>query len=97
MGLGNSPNDLEMLKAVDIPVIVPGNKGIHPGLSGKGWQVAPGSQGWAEAVSSYQLSVISYQLSVISYQLSVISYQLSVSSYQEQGKMGKMRELGESV
>ncbi|MEQ9549433.1 MAG: HAD-IIB family hydrolase [Coleofasciculus sp. G3-WIS-01] len=63
LGLGNSPNDLEMLKAVDIPVIVPGNKGIHPGLSGKGWQVAPapGAQGWAEAVSSYQLSVISYQ------------------------------------
>jgi len=52
LGLGNSPNDLEMLEAVDIPIIVPGNKGIHPGLSGKGWQVAPapGSQGWAEAV-----------------------------------------------
>jgi len=52
LGLGNSPNDLEMLEAVDIPVIVPGNKGIHPGLSGKRWQVAPapGSQGWAEAV-----------------------------------------------
>ncbi|MEQ8463168.1 HAD-IIB family hydrolase [Coleofasciculus sp. E1-EBD-02] len=52
LGLGNSPNDLEMLEAVDSPVIVPGNKGIHPGLSGKGWQVAPapGSQGWAEAV-----------------------------------------------
>lgn len=52
LGLGNSPNDLEMLEAVDSPVIVPGNKGIHPGLSGKGWQVAPapGSQGWAEVV-----------------------------------------------
>jgi mannosyl-3-phosphoglycerate phosphatase len=52
LGLGNSPNDLEMLEAVDIPIIVPGNKGIHPGLSGKGWQVAPapGSQGWAEVV-----------------------------------------------
>ncbi|MEQ8956910.1 MAG: HAD-IIB family hydrolase [Coleofasciculus sp. C2-GNP5-27] len=52
LGLGNSPNDLEMLEAVDIPIIVPGNKGIHPGLSGKGWQVAPapGSQGGADAV-----------------------------------------------
>jgi len=52
LGLGNSPNDLEMLEVVDSSVIVPGNKGIHPGLSGKGWQVAPapGSQGWAEVV-----------------------------------------------
>ena len=52
LGLGNSPNDLEMLEVVDIPIVVPGNKGIHPGLSGKEWQVAPapGSQGWAQAV-----------------------------------------------
>jgi mannosyl-3-phosphoglycerate phosphatase len=59
LGLGNSPNDLEMLEAVDSPVIVPGNKGIHPGLSGKGWQVAPapGSQGWAEVVKAFLASL----------------------------------------
>lgn len=54
LGLGNSPNDLEMLQAVDIPLIIPGKNGIHPGLSGHPWYVAPapGSQGWAEAVTS---------------------------------------------
>jgi mannosyl-3-phosphoglycerate phosphatase len=53
IGLGNSPNDLPMLEVVDFPVIVPGAKGTHPGLMGRGWEVAPapGSQGWAEAVT----------------------------------------------
>ncbi|NJK49679.1 HAD-IIB family hydrolase [Candidatus Gracilibacteria bacterium] len=59
IGLGNSPNDLEMLKAVDIAIVVPGNKGVHPRLRGRGWQVAPatGSQGWASAIAT-QLSKI---------------------------------------
>jgi mannosyl-3-phosphoglycerate phosphatase len=57
IGLGNSPNDLDMLEAVDIAIVVPGNKGVHPGLMGRGWQVAPapGSQGWASAIAA-QLS-----------------------------------------
>lgn len=52
VGLGNSPNDLEMLEAVDIPVIVPGKQGAHPGLAGRGWQVAPapGALGWGQVV-----------------------------------------------
>jgi hypothetical protein len=52
VGLGNSPNDLEMLEAVDIPAIVPGKRGAHPGLAGRGWQVAPapGALGWAQVV-----------------------------------------------
>ena len=54
VGLGNSPNDLEMLETVDFPIIIPGGNGPHPGLAGRGWEVAsvPGSQGWAEAVAA---------------------------------------------
>ncbi|AFZ35033.1 mannosyl-3-phosphoglycerate phosphatase family [Stanieria cyanosphaera PCC 7437] len=54
VGLGNSPNDLEMLEAVDIPIVIASVQGVHPGLVSKGWQVAPapGSQGWAEAVAA---------------------------------------------
>ncbi|MEB3883344.1 HAD-IIB family hydrolase [Lyngbya sp. CCY1209] len=53
LGLGNSPNDLAMLEAVDIPIIIPGKKGPHPGLSDRRWPVAssPGCQGWAEVVA----------------------------------------------
>ena len=52
IGLGNSPNDLAMLEAVNIPIIIPGKKGPHPGLGDRGWLVAPspGCQGWAEVV-----------------------------------------------
>ena len=54
VGLGNSPNDLGMLEVVDYPIIIPGNKGPHSGLTGRGWEVAPapGCQGWAEAVTA---------------------------------------------
>ncbi len=53
VGLGNSPNDLEMLEAVDIPIVIASNKGVHPGLGDRGWKVpsSPGSRGWAEAVT----------------------------------------------
>ncbi|TVQ17548.1 MAG: HAD-IIB family hydrolase [Leptolyngbya sp. DLM2.Bin15] len=52
IGLGNSPNDLEMLEAVDLPIVIPGSAGPHPALSDRGWQIAPeaGSRGWAIAV-----------------------------------------------
>lgn len=55
VGLGNSPNDLEMLQTVDYPIIIPGKNGPHPDLSERGWEVAPspGCQGWAEAVAKY--------------------------------------------
>jgi len=55
IGLGNSPNDLGMLEAVDIPIIIPGEKGPHPGLRGRGWEIAslPGSAGWAKAVAAH--------------------------------------------
>lgn len=50
IGLGNSPNDLEMLESVDIPIVIPTGKGAHPGLASKGWRIAPypGSAGWAK-------------------------------------------------
>ncbi|MGG6296247.1 HAD-IIB family hydrolase [Leptolyngbya sp. AN02str] len=53
IGLGNSPNDLGLLGAVDVPIIVPGRNGPHPGLLGKNWAIAPYaySKGWAAAVS----------------------------------------------
>jgi mannosyl-3-phosphoglycerate phosphatase len=52
VGLGNSPNDLEMLETVDIPIVIASRQGVHPGLANKNWQIAPspGSQGWAEAL-----------------------------------------------
>lgn len=52
VGLGNSPNDLAMLEVVDLPIILPGEAGPHPGLQGRGWQVAPAPapEGWALAV-----------------------------------------------
>jgi mannosyl-3-phosphoglycerate phosphatase len=36
LGLGNSPNDLEMLENVDIPIVVPGCRGSHPELADRG-------------------------------------------------------------
>jgi mannosyl-3-phosphoglycerate phosphatase len=53
IGLGNSPNDRDLLEAVDIPIIIPGRDGPHPGLVGRGWQVGPtaGAQGWAKVVN----------------------------------------------
>lgn len=54
IGLGNSPNDRAMLEAVDIPVIVPGRTGPHPGLTMYEWKVAPfpGAKGWASIVQA---------------------------------------------
>lgn len=54
IGLGNSPNDIEMLATVDFPIVVPGSKGPHPRLSGRGWAIAPaaGARGWARAVNA---------------------------------------------
>lgn len=53
VGLGNSLNDLAMLEAIDIPIVIPGAEGPHPGLAHQGWQIAPatGAQGWAMAMS----------------------------------------------
>lgn len=52
IGLGNSPNDLEMLEAVDVPIVIPGKHGPHPDLADRNWTVAPaiGSQGWARVM-----------------------------------------------
>ncbi|MGC1249137.1 MAG: HAD-IIB family hydrolase [Spirulinaceae cyanobacterium] len=57
IGLGNSPNDIAMLENVDHPFIIPGHKGPHPGLLGRGWTVAPeaGPRGWHSVISE-QLS-----------------------------------------
>ena len=51
IGLGNSPNDLELLQEADIGIIIPGEKGPHPALEGQGIIApAPGPEGWARAV-----------------------------------------------
>ncbi|HEY9879280.1 MAG TPA: HAD-IIB family hydrolase [Leptolyngbyaceae cyanobacterium] len=54
VGLGNSPNDLDMLENVQIPIVVPGQKGPHPQLADRGWQVAPAPapEGWAQALEA---------------------------------------------
>ncbi|MBO9998810.1 MAG: HAD-IIB family hydrolase [Cyanobacteria bacterium SID2] len=53
IGLGNSPNDLEMLETVDRSIVIPDKAGHpHPGLRDRGWEIAPtsGCLGWATAV-----------------------------------------------
>ena len=52
IGLGNSPNDLDMLENVDHPIVLPGVKGPHAQLGNRGWQIAPAPapQGWVDAV-----------------------------------------------
>ncbi|OKH18116.1 HAD-IIB family hydrolase [[Limnothrix rosea] IAM M-220] len=58
VGLGDSPNDLSLLEAVDVAIVVPGIKGAHPDLipfiEKYGWQVAPdtGCRGWSGAVEA---------------------------------------------
>ncbi|MEM8544408.1 MAG: hypothetical protein AAGF66_10525 [Cyanobacteria bacterium P01_H01_bin.119] len=37
VGLGNSPNDLDMLQSVDYPIVIPGHSGPHPQLAKQGW------------------------------------------------------------
>lgn len=53
VGLGDSPNDLSMLEAVDMPIVIPGVNGPHPQLAVQGWTVAPepGCRGWAAAMN----------------------------------------------
>lgn len=52
IGLGNSPNDLAMLEVVDRAIVIPGKNGVHPGLLGRDWQIAPSPapEGWTEAL-----------------------------------------------
>ncbi|NEO28288.1 MAG: haloacid dehalogenase, partial [Kamptonema sp. SIO4C4] len=59
VGLGNSPNDLPMLEAVDHPIILPRKQGAHPQLRQRGWQVAPSPapQGWADVVQGVIQSI----------------------------------------
>jgi len=53
IGLGNSPNDIDMLENVDHAIVLPGTTGPHPKLSDRGWTIAPAPapQGWAIAVT----------------------------------------------
>ncbi|MGB3493459.1 MAG: HAD-IIB family hydrolase [Elainellaceae cyanobacterium] len=57
VGLGNSPNDLEMLYAVDIPIVIPGKKQPHPALADQGWRIADfsGAKGWAQMLTQIGL------------------------------------------
>lgn len=53
VGLGNSPNDIDMLENVDRAIVLPGTDGPHPQLSDRGWAIAPqpAPEGWAMAVN----------------------------------------------
>lgn len=52
IGLGNSPNDLAMLTAVDYPIVIPGASGPHPELADRGWPIAPvpAPEGWVQGL-----------------------------------------------
>ncbi len=52
IALGDSPNDLEMLRAADRGIVVPHPAGLNPEMDVPGLEVAPhaGPSGWAEAV-----------------------------------------------
>lgn len=58
LGLGDSPNDIPLLEAADVAVVVPGPEGVHPqlqaGLATRGWEKAPAphGKGWAAAVEA---------------------------------------------
>jgi mannosyl-3-phosphoglycerate phosphatase len=60
IGLGDSPNDLEMLNFVDIPIVVPKKDGVHPKLKDNGWTVAPSPapEGWAVALKKTLLTTV---------------------------------------
>ena len=59
LGLGDSPNDLPMLEAVDQAVVVPGAQGPHPvfqdAIASGRFQLAPAphGEGWALAVTAW--------------------------------------------
>ncbi|WP_008308292.1 HAD-IIB family hydrolase [Leptolyngbya sp. PCC 6406] len=54
VGLGNSPNDIDMLENTDIAIVLPGEDGPHPRLCDRGWRIAPqpAPEGWATAVQA---------------------------------------------
>ncbi|PZV09206.1 MAG: haloacid dehalogenase [Leptolyngbya sp.] len=60
IGLGNSPNDLDMLENVDHPIVLPSAHGPHPQLADRSWQIAPAPapEGWAIAVESVLATVM---------------------------------------
>ncbi len=53
VGLGNSPNDLDMLENVDHAIVLPSESGPHPQLANRDWTIAPqpAPTGWAIAVT----------------------------------------------
>ncbi len=53
VGLGSSSQDWEMLKSVDVPIVIPTSEGVPPSLADRGWKVASaiGSQGWVKSVA----------------------------------------------
>jgi mannosyl-3-phosphoglycerate phosphatase len=55
VGLGDGANDLSMLERVDIPVVMPRDRGlVDTALMGRPWRVAPapGPAGWAAAIQA---------------------------------------------
>lgn len=53
VGLGSTKQDLPLLEAVDIPIIVPTALGIDSSLESHGWQTAShtGAKGWVKAIA----------------------------------------------
>lgn len=58
VGLGSTEQDLALLEAVDIPVVIPTPEGIEPSFAEKNWHSASvtGSLGWVEALTSFSVN-----------------------------------------
>jgi mannosyl-3-phosphoglycerate phosphatase len=52
IGLGSTKQDLLLLEAVDIPVIIPRSQGVNPSFADKNWRIASSSGlgGWLKAI-----------------------------------------------
>ena len=53
VGLGSTAQDLDLLEAVDRPIIIPAQTGVAPDLANKNWQIETetGSVAWIKAIA----------------------------------------------
>lgn len=58
VGLGSTKQDLPLLEAVDIPMVIPTSDGVEPSFGDREWQIATttGSSGWIEAIKKVSLN-----------------------------------------
>ena len=56
VGLGATKEDLPLLKAVDVPILIPTEEGVEPALKAQKWQVSSeiGICGWLSAIARFE-------------------------------------------